>query len=1651
MKLDDEIANILDKDGGLLNVGVIERLVQFMPNDPQDDVVSKVAIVLACRSMLAGVIAATENAECLNQFVHLGGLLSLDDWLQEAHKGKVGEGVEGGGSPKECDKGVEDLLLALLQALDGLPVDLKALKTCSVGKSVNHLRSHKNPEIQKKARKLVDVWKKRVDAEMKVSGEAKPGSGHGISWTYKQSPAELVHPLTKIGSGGVVPEVGVKSSGTFAGNAKVTLNGMKSGDAPPVKSLSTPLASNKSASVLFPPNLPTLKDSNTKSPAVSSAAGMSANPVKEEKSSSSSHNPSNGHSWGSATGKSVGNMTWKEDVKTSTAFSVNGSTKTPSTGSPHLPDVHNKVLLGAGVSGSSKDVSGEKPMVWIRSAGTEKATVVASLAVPETSSSQQRLIVRIPNPGKSPALACGETVDVATPVSRSSSPNVLEMHSSTGLADVLETNNNRPQAGVQAAFFPEAGADNAKAGSRGKSGTGSSEDNNIKPQSNASPVIALESEKRKSIGSPHGKVGEEEEADFGSKEILTGCSDAFKSAGEASPQVGDSGKGADTASAAARIEDGPRRHPQGLLMEVDDGAMSLLATAAAAAEVGRPRGGGTGILERAGTGGEILNGEQELNTNTSVDARASHVNASFCQDMAMDFDGAPQSKDNAEPGVAETALNHETPSTKGSKGAGKIEQKEQHNGGTIERQASVSHSHVNVEVESLSVEQGGGVERSEKKPIVQDGNGQACKASSDTPNTLNVSMVEQPPVENSRAMEMSAKSSVEHPFLKDYDNASGRNDLDRNLSGKFGNRDSEERNSFRMLSKDTSARGLCNGVGAGERDYRCNMESSMASQIQEEKNGKRRGRESGELFGRRGNSDAQQIAAELVSVFPEEDILEVARQAVNEVEQMQENSKPVFSSPSEIDGQKPQITGMPTGGETKDVTTSKAAGRGQKHVCQVSPTEVDDGLNGGSDAKEQQHATNVPTACVNGIENSPIDRIEEAANVVQVASSGDSEVNQAMKMEGITERKSPASRGEETDRASEAGRGEMRRADDQQPLRGSSFQPNQLESVGAPVHVSTLVQQPFVNSAATYYSQGDTTTPLQAMEGIGHNDVAVGGNDASGRPVFDLNEGFAAEYSPQDDALTPPPTSAVLVVPPSHLIASTASASGVAAPIAVLAATKGTFIPVSPMQIKGELGWKGSAATSAFRPTEPHSTPDRQNSNAESFASDANLPLKINAVKRARPLLEFDLNVADERVAEDIGVAATTLSSQGSVLGISLQNQSLPSSSVSGVTFVNQESHFLTFLKPESSSSSHPLSNSGYGSLQAIPGQVPSSNGYGATRPNLDLDLNRMDDSEECRTLFSSDAQGAEVVASLVPSNNSTLKPPKRVADFDLNDGPAFEEVGINEFALQSLPVRKPAGNTPVSGLKMGGEVMNLSPWFSPSGNPFPGVTIPAFPPARVPDPGYSAAAAHSFLNVASSSATAVNPFNSDIFLAGPTLPPSPAVVYRPAERVAFGSYGPFPLFGGSTGFLPSSVPFPAVSAPFADSSGPVPFPAISSQLGSRPTVSSNYIRPPVLMGMTAAAAVADSSGRAWSRQSLDLNAGPELADMDSTQDDVMHGRLLPLHPGGPALFNQQMRATLSPVSGNSGLTTTLKRKEPEGGWNCLTGNNGGFTQATWQ
>jgi hypothetical protein len=89
----------------------------------------------------------------------------LDSWLQEAQKWRSGDGS----SPKEADKPIGGgFILAVLPALARLPINLSALQRCSIGKNVNHLRSYKNMEIQKKSKLLVEYWKKRVDAEMRA-------------------------------------------------------------------------------------------------------------------------------------------------------------------------------------------------------------------------------------------------------------------------------------------------------------------------------------------------------------------------------------------------------------------------------------------------------------------------------------------------------------------------------------------------------------------------------------------------------------------------------------------------------------------------------------------------------------------------------------------------------------------------------------------------------------------------------------------------------------------------------------------------------------------------------------------------------------------------------------------------------------------------------------------------------------------------------------------------------------------------------------------------------------------------------------------------------------------------------------------------------------------------------------------------------------------------------------------------------------------------------------------------------------------------------------------------------------------------------------------------------------------------------------------
>uniref|UniRef100_A0ACD5YYT3 Uncharacterized protein n=2 Tax=Avena sativa TaxID=4498 RepID=A0ACD5YYT3_AVESA len=397
-----EIAEITEKDG-LPHAEAVEKLVNFMQLDQIERKMD-----FAGRVRLADIIAATESPDCLSRFMQLRGLPVLNDWLQETHKGRSGEGS----SPKETDKPIEELILALLRALAKLPISLAALQSCSIGKSVNHLRSYKNPEIQRKAKCLVDSWKKRVDAEMK-STDAKPVvSGQAVSWSGKVGFPE-------------VSSAGNGRSGSSEPSPKNTmfyLSSPKALSATPgaadAVARSNPFTSGSSK--LQHVQQANLKDSPCKSAAGTCGPDFPA--VKEEKSCSSSQSLNNSQSCSSDPGKTVGSS--KEDARSSTAASANAS-KISGRG-------HRRAINGLLGSGFQKEAALGRSSPVDRSSFQERSTQsgLACEKGTDTPHANNKLIVRFPNPGPSPGRSTsgGSCEEPSISGNRASSPVHADKH-----------------------------------------------------------------------------------------------------------------------------------------------------------------------------------------------------------------------------------------------------------------------------------------------------------------------------------------------------------------------------------------------------------------------------------------------------------------------------------------------------------------------------------------------------------------------------------------------------------------------------------------------------------------------------------------------------------------------------------------------------------------------------------------------------------------------------------------------------------------------------------------------------------------------------------------------------------------------------------------------------------------------------------------------------------------------------------------------------------------------------------------------------------------------------------------------------------------------------------------------------------------------
>ncbi|XP_044481210.1 uncharacterized protein LOC123207800 [Mangifera indica] len=403
--LKSEIAKFTDK-GGLVDYDGVEKLVQLMMPEKKID--------LVCRSVLAGVVAATDKLDCLNWFVQLKGLPVYDEWLQEVHKGKIGDGNR----PKDSDRSIEEFLLILLRALDKLPINLHALQMCNIGKSVNHLRTHKNLEIQKKARSLVDTWKKRVEAEM----DAKPNQG--VSWPARPRLPEVT-PGGNRQSGGS-SEVAVKSLVMQPTASKTASVKLVPGETTPKSAFASPVFVK---SVPSPTSVGTnLKDGQSRNYAVGGTIELPSNLAKDEKSSGAGQSHNNSQIC-SIDHSKTGGFSGKEDIRGFTAVSVTANKA--SAGSLRSRKSVNG-FQGSNFSGAQRE-TGSNRTSQHRNQTSERpsqssSTSEKAIDVPVVEGSNHKLIVKIPNRGRSPAQSgsAGSVEDPPAINSRVSSPVLSE-------------------------------------------------------------------------------------------------------------------------------------------------------------------------------------------------------------------------------------------------------------------------------------------------------------------------------------------------------------------------------------------------------------------------------------------------------------------------------------------------------------------------------------------------------------------------------------------------------------------------------------------------------------------------------------------------------------------------------------------------------------------------------------------------------------------------------------------------------------------------------------------------------------------------------------------------------------------------------------------------------------------------------------------------------------------------------------------------------------------------------------------------------------------------------------------------------------------------------------------------------------------------
>ncbi|KQK16586.1 uncharacterized protein LOC100830597 [Brachypodium distachyon] len=141
----EDFFTLTEMKDGISTVARIGELISEIQKLKNAVALNKADLVRQC-SAAANTLASTKNEECLQHFVQLNGVGFLNQWLQDAQN-----------CSKDVSSSAEDLILAVLTALESLPDSLQSTYG-EVLPTVQLLLAHANSKINQKARVVCQKW-----------------------------------------------------------------------------------------------------------------------------------------------------------------------------------------------------------------------------------------------------------------------------------------------------------------------------------------------------------------------------------------------------------------------------------------------------------------------------------------------------------------------------------------------------------------------------------------------------------------------------------------------------------------------------------------------------------------------------------------------------------------------------------------------------------------------------------------------------------------------------------------------------------------------------------------------------------------------------------------------------------------------------------------------------------------------------------------------------------------------------------------------------------------------------------------------------------------------------------------------------------------------------------------------------------------------------------------------------------------------------------------------------------------------------------------------------------------------------------------------------------------------------------------------------